>query len=112
MTYTRLKNRAISVTGDGFPTDDFKSVSSAATISGGTGTFTNWAQVSYFARATYSYDNKYLTFWTKGNDNKFSNLNLVELNGNFPLENYFDFEYCFVCIYLLFMIKIALIRNY
>ena len=59
-TYTRFKNRATSVTGDGFPTDDFKSVSSAATISAGTGTFTNWAQFSYFARLNYDYKNKYI----------------------------------------------------
>ncbi|PCJ98443.1 MAG: SusC/RagA family TonB-linked outer membrane protein [Flavobacteriaceae bacterium] len=59
-TYTRFKNRAISVTGDGFPTDDFKSVSSAATISSGTGAITNWAQLSYFARATYDYKDKYI----------------------------------------------------
>ncbi|MFS4448167.1 SusC/RagA family TonB-linked outer membrane protein [Maribacter sp. 2307UL18-2] len=58
--YTRFKNRASSVTGDGFPTDNFKSVSSAATISDGTGTFTNWAQISYFARATYDYKNRYI----------------------------------------------------
>ncbi|WP_411031372.1 SusC/RagA family TonB-linked outer membrane protein [Spongiimicrobium sp. 3-5] len=59
-TYTRFKNRATSVTGDGFPTDDFKSVSSAATISAGTGTATNWAQLSYFARLSYDYKNKYI----------------------------------------------------
>lgn len=58
--YTRFKNRASSVTGDGFPTDNFKSVSSAAIISDGTGTFTNWAQISYFARATYDYKNRYI----------------------------------------------------
>ncbi|MFS4456174.1 SusC/RagA family TonB-linked outer membrane protein [Maribacter sp. 2304DJ31-5] len=58
--YTRFKNRATSVTGDGFPTDDFKSISSAATISDGTGDFTNWSQISYFARATYDYKNKYI----------------------------------------------------
>ena len=58
--YTRFKNRATSVTGDGFPTDNFKSISSAATISSGTGTFGNWAQISYFARATYDYQNKYI----------------------------------------------------
>ena len=58
--YTRFKNRATSVTGDGFPTDNFKSISSAATISAGTGTFGNWAQISYFARATYDYQNKYI----------------------------------------------------
>ncbi|WP_343485454.1 TonB-dependent receptor [Allomuricauda sp. d1] len=58
--FTRFKNRTTSVTGDGFPTDDFKSVASAALISAGDGTFTNWAQLSYFARVTYDYAGKYL----------------------------------------------------
>lgn len=60
MNYTRFKNRFTSVTGVGFPTDDFKSISSAATITAGTGGFINWAQVSYFARATFDYKNRYL----------------------------------------------------
>ena len=58
--YTRFKNRTTSVTGDGFPTDDFRSIASAALISAGDGTFTNWAQLSYFARLTYDYRGKYL----------------------------------------------------
>ena len=60
MTVIRSDRRTSSVTGDGFPTDDFRSVSSAATISAGTGTFTAWSQLSYFLRATYSHNNKYI----------------------------------------------------
>lgn len=60
MTYTKSDRRTSSVTGDGFPTDAFKSVSSAASISAGTGNFSAWSQLSYFLRGTYSFDNKYI----------------------------------------------------
>ncbi|MDN5203035.1 TonB-dependent receptor [Fulvivirgaceae bacterium BMA10] len=60
MTYTKSDRRSADVTGDGFPTDDFKSVSSAATISAGNGDFTAWSQLSYFIRATYVHLNKYI----------------------------------------------------
>ncbi len=83
MTYTRFKNRATSVTGDGFPTDAFKSVSSAASVSAGTGTFTNWAQVAYFARATYNYKNKYLVKGSIRNEAS-SRFGKNNRNGNFP----------------------------
>ncbi len=83
MNYTRFKNRANSVTGDGFPTDSFRSVSSAATISAGTGTFTNWAQVSYFARATYDYKKKYLLNASLRRDSS-SRFGQDERDGYFP----------------------------
>lgn len=83
MNYTRLKNRTSSVTGDGYPTDDFRSISSAALISAGTGTFTNWAQVSYFARATFDYENKYILKATIRNDAS-SRFGRNQRNGYFP----------------------------
>ncbi len=83
MSYTRLKNRATSVTGDGFPTDDFRSVSSAATISSGTGTFTNWAQVAYFARAIFDYQKKYILKGTIRRDAS-SRFGKSQRNGYFP----------------------------
>ncbi len=83
MTYTRLKNRATSVTGDGFPTDAFRSVSSAATISAGTGTFTNWAQIGYFGTATYDYKNKYILKGTLRNDSS-SRFGKDQRSGYFP----------------------------
>lgn len=83
MNYTRLKNRANSVTGDGFPTDDFRSISSAATISAGTGTFTNWAQVSYFARAVFDYENKYILKGSIRRDGS-SRFGKNKRNGYFP----------------------------
>ena len=60
MNFTRNDRRNISVTGQGFPTDEFKSISSAAKISAGTGEFTAWSQLSGFMRATYSYKDKYI----------------------------------------------------
>ena len=83
MTYTRFKNRATSVTGEGFPTDAFKSVSSAATVSAGTGSFTNWAQVAYFLRATYNYKNKYLVKGSIRNEAS-SRFGKNNRSGNFP----------------------------
>ncbi len=83
MNYTRFKNRANSVTGDSFPTDSFRSISSAATISAGTGTFTNWAQVSYFARATYDYKKKYLLNASLRRDSS-SRFGRDERDGYFP----------------------------
>ena len=58
--YNRSKRRFTSVTGTQFPTDDFQTINSAAEITAGAGSFTEFSFVSYFARATYSYKNKYL----------------------------------------------------
>ena len=56
----KSKRRFNSVTGQQFPTDDFQTVSSAAEITAGSGSFTQYAFVSYFARATYAYKDRYL----------------------------------------------------
>ncbi|MCX2720353.1 SusC/RagA family TonB-linked outer membrane protein [Lentiprolixibacter aurantiacus] len=56
----KSKRRATSVEGNQFPSDDFQTVNSAAEIVSGTGSFTQFSFLSYFARATYSYKNKYL----------------------------------------------------
>jgi TonB-linked SusC/RagA family outer membrane protein len=56
----KSKRRFNSVTGQQFPTDDFQTVSSAAEITAGSGSFTQYAFVSYFGRATYSYKDRYL----------------------------------------------------
>jgi TonB-linked SusC/RagA family outer membrane protein len=49
-----------SVTGQQFPSDAYKEIASAALISAGNSTKTDFAQFSYFARANYAYQNKYL----------------------------------------------------
>ncbi len=56
----KSKRRFTSVTGQQFPTDDFQTVSSAAEVTAGSGTFTAYSFVSYFSRATYSYKDRYL----------------------------------------------------
>ena len=48
-----------SVTGTEFPSDDFQTVASAAEITAGNGTVTRYNFLSYFARATYVYNDKY-----------------------------------------------------
>lgn len=60
MEINKSKRRFTSVTGQQFPTDDFQTVSTAAEITAGSGSFTQYAFVSYFARATYSYKDRYL----------------------------------------------------
>ncbi len=56
----KSKRRYTSVTGQQFPTDDFQTISSAAEITAGSGSLTEYAFVSYFARATYAYKDRYL----------------------------------------------------
>ena len=57
---TKSSRRYESVTGTEFPTDDFQTISSAAKITAGEGEKTAYAFVSYFARATYTINSKYL----------------------------------------------------
>ena len=56
----KSKRRSATVIGEQFPTDDFQTISSAAEIVSGTGGFTRYSFVSYFARANYSFSDKYL----------------------------------------------------
>lgn len=58
--FQKSQTRTTSVTGTNFPTDDLQTINSAAMITAGTGFETESAFVSYFARGTYSYDDKYL----------------------------------------------------
>jgi TonB-dependent starch-binding outer membrane protein SusC len=48
------------VEGQNFPTDDLKTLSSAGLITDGSQTITEYAFLSYFARATFDYKSKYL----------------------------------------------------
>jgi TonB-linked SusC/RagA family outer membrane protein len=56
----KSKRRSAAVIGEQFPTDDFQTISSAAEIVSGTGGFTRYSFVSYFARANYNFADKYL----------------------------------------------------
>ncbi len=60
MSFQERDNRFAQVEGRTFPNDDFRKVASAAEISAGTSTGTGFSIVSYFARANYGFDSKYL----------------------------------------------------
>lgn len=59
MEFNETERIFTSVTGTQFPSDDFQTVASAAEITAGQGTFTEYNFLSYFARATYIFNNKY-----------------------------------------------------
>lgn len=58
--FSRGDRRFTSVTGTQFPEEGFQSVSSAASITAGKGSFTSYSFLSYFGRATYSLMDRYL----------------------------------------------------
>jgi TonB-linked SusC/RagA family outer membrane protein len=49
-----------SATGEQFPSDAFKKIGSAASKTGASSSASEWALVSYFVRAGYKFNNKYL----------------------------------------------------
>lgn len=57
--FTSEYNRTF-VEGEQFPSDEFKTLASAASITAGTSTLTNYSFLSYFGRARYDFDRKYL----------------------------------------------------
>ncbi|MDN3550291.1 SusC/RagA family TonB-linked outer membrane protein [Mucilaginibacter aquaedulcis] len=59
-SYEYSRNNGNDVKGQQFPSDAYKQIASAAVISGGTSTQTEYSFVSYFARANYAYQSKYL----------------------------------------------------
>jgi TonB-dependent starch-binding outer membrane protein SusC len=60
MSYQESNTETSQVTGQGFPNDQFKKLSSATTITFGSSTGTGFSYLSYFARANYKYNGKYL----------------------------------------------------
>lgn len=60
MEFNSTNRRFQSVTGIEFPTDDFQTIGSAAEITDGNGEETGNRFLSYFARATYAYNGRYL----------------------------------------------------
>jgi len=60
MSFQQSRQDFNSVTGTDYPSDAYKKIASAAKITGGTSTETNFRFVSYFARANYKLLNKYL----------------------------------------------------
>lgn len=59
-SYQDASATSASVEGRGFPSDRFKKISSASRIISGSSTGTNYAFLSYFARANYVFNEKYL----------------------------------------------------
>ena len=59
MEFNETERIFTSITGNEFPSDDFQTITSAAEITAGQGSFTEYNFLSYFARATYIFDNKY-----------------------------------------------------
>lgn len=60
MSYQQATADVSFVEGQEFPNDNFREIASAADISSGTTTGTKWSLVSYFTRANYKLQNKYL----------------------------------------------------
>jgi TonB-linked SusC/RagA family outer membrane protein len=60
MTYQRQQNDLNSISGDQFPSDAYKKLISSADITGASSSSTAYSLLSYFARANYKYDEKYL----------------------------------------------------
>ncbi|MET3503103.1 TonB-linked SusC/RagA family outer membrane protein [Mucilaginibacter rubeus] len=60
MTYQRQQNDLNSINGQQFPSDAYKKLNSAADITGAASNSTSYSLLSYFARANYKYDERYL----------------------------------------------------
>ncbi|MEO3403822.1 TonB-dependent receptor [Mucilaginibacter sp. CAU 1740] len=60
MTYQRQQNDLNSISGDQFPSDAYKKLTSSADITNGISSSTAYSLLSYFARANYKFDDKYL----------------------------------------------------
>ena len=60
MNYQESSTTGSFVEGQEFPFDDFRRIASAADISDGSSTGTEWSILSYFARANYKFNNRYL----------------------------------------------------
>ncbi len=60
MSFQKFTSNFSRVFGEDFPTNSLQTLASAGRITGGTSTLTQSAIVSYFARANYKFDNKYL----------------------------------------------------
>jgi len=60
MSYQKFSSDYTNVTGEDFPVDALQKLASAGRITGGTSTLTESNIVSYFARANYKFNNRYL----------------------------------------------------
>ncbi|MFC6099648.1 TonB-dependent receptor [Olivibacter domesticus] len=81
-TVQSQKNQSADFTGNQFPDDDIKTLNGAARITGGTDK-SDWALISYLARANYSYLDKYLVTATVRTDGS-SRFGVNNRWGTFP----------------------------
>jgi TonB-linked SusC/RagA family outer membrane protein len=58
--YQKSRRDRTTIDGTNFPSDDLKTLESAATITRGKGAITEFSFLSYFARVNYNFDRKYL----------------------------------------------------
>ncbi|HYK75947.1 MAG TPA: TonB-dependent receptor [Daejeonella sp.] len=60
MSFQEARSFATSSSGQGFPSDKFTKIASAAIVSAGNSTETGFSFLSYFTRANYKFNNRYL----------------------------------------------------
>lgn len=97
MEYNHTDRRYQDVEGIEFPTDDFQTVSGAAEIIGGSGEETGNRFLSYFARATYSFKDRYLFKASTrrdgssrfGSENRFGNFSALSAGWILTEESFF-----------------------
>lgn len=82
-SYQLSDRERTSVAGTGTPSDDFQKIASAADITSGTSTGSRFSFLSYFARANYKFDNKYL-FTVSGRVDGSSRFGVDARYGFFP----------------------------
>jgi TonB-dependent starch-binding outer membrane protein SusC len=75
------------VQGQGFPTEAFRYITSAAQITGGSSSLTTWSLMSFFGRATYSFDDRYVATFNLRTDGS-SRFGEENRYGTFPSASF------------------------
>jgi len=96
--YNQSNRRYTDVTATNFPSDDLQTVTSGATISAGNGTKTAYAFVGFFARAQYSFQDKYIVNASVrrdgssrfGSDNQYGTFPAVSVGWILSEESFLD----------------------
>lgn len=64
LSYQESNRKFADITAQGYPSDQFTNLAVASKVTAGSTNGTNWGLASYFARANYSYKDKYLFTFT------------------------------------------------
>lgn len=99
-SYENTLQEFSSVSAQDFPNDDFTQISSATTVTAGTGGETQYSFVGYFLRANYSFDDTYLLTASGrvdgssrfGEDNRYGFFPSVSAGWILSNEDFMDFE--------------------